>query len=146
MEQVSQRLKSIENRLTRQGENFEKDLDDFVTSAADSVEIGMRDLMEGRRDWADRSIWEQFKTRDAFHAVMTKFEPLRHRYEREFESLRAELEEFSQTASREGRGSFLGIDESAFQNLFRAHSPLLTSRTGWTARQTRLSRRRPLSS
>lgn len=116
-EQIQLRLRSVKERLDLQSGMFHEDLDDFVRTALDSVEISMRDLMEGRRNWADKTIWEQFKTRGALSAIVENFQPLKHRYQRVFDQWQRELELFAQEVSMLRVGVLKNIDPQAFANL-----------------------------
>lgn len=122
-EQMRLRLQSIKERLDLQHQLFNEDLQEFVRKAADSVELSMRDLMEGRTNWADKTIWEQFKNRGAFTELLAHFQPLKHRYERLFSLWQKELDLFAREAGAVRAGVFSSIDPRAFAGLLPTAHP-----------------------
>ncbi len=116
-EHVKIRLQSIKKRLELQSEMFKEDLDEFVKHASDSVELGMRDLMEGRQNWADKTIWDEFKSRGAYLEIVNNFDPLKRRYERFFEQWYQELESFAKEIGVMRSSVLKNIDPQAFAEL-----------------------------
>lgn len=116
-EHVILRLQSIKNRLELQGEMFKEDLDEFVKHASDSVELGMRDIMEGRQNWADKTIWDQFRSRGAYLEIVDNFDPLKRRYERLFEQWYQEIESFTKEVGVMRSGVLKNVDPQVFASL-----------------------------
>lgn len=116
-DQIKLRLQSIRDRLQLQSQMFREDLEEFVHRSVDQLDISMRDLTEGRKDWADRTVWEQFKNRGALAEVLASFEPLKHRYERLLDQWQRELESFRHEVGTLRRGLLLNVDPGAFAGL-----------------------------
>ena len=116
-DQIRLRLQSVKDRLDLQNQMFEEDVEDLVKKVADSVEISMRDLMEGRTDWADKTIWEQLGNRGSFSEILAAFQPLKRRYEQIFDLWRKEVDLFAQEAGAIRAGVFMNIDPRAFHGL-----------------------------
>jgi len=86
VEQVEQRLIFINKRLALQDEMFKEDLNSFIDSSVDLVELGMRDLVDEKEySWANKLMWEKFSESDAANSIRSKFQPLDYRYKSIFE-------------------------------------------------------------
>lgn len=99
IDQVKSRLKYIHKKLELQHTLFIEDFRAFLDSSLDNVEIGMRDLLEGRTDWADKTIWGKFSETDAYQRILLRFERWKNRYDRMFELWHAELSDFSKEST-----------------------------------------------
>jgi hypothetical protein len=117
VDQVSSRLRSIEARLLLQNEMFQEDLDAFVESSLDSLEIEMNALLKGRKNWTDPGIWDNFKQRAAYGDLMARFAPIRGRYVRLFDQWQHELEGFSKEAATIRASVLSSVDRRAFTGL-----------------------------
>jgi len=116
---VSSRLKYILKRLELQHTSFVEDFRAFLDSSLDSVEIGMRDLIEGRTDWADKTIWNKFSETDAYQRILLKYERWKYRYDRAFELWRAELSDFSKESNYTIKNVPDNIDPVVFSGLVK---------------------------
>ena len=117
VDQVSSRLRSIEARLQLQNEMFREDLDAFIASSLDSLEIEMNALMKGRENWTDPGVWNNFKERAACGDLMARFAPIRSRYLRLFDQWQRELGDFSQEAATIRATVLSSVDRRAFTGL-----------------------------
>jgi hypothetical protein len=129
VEQIRLRLQAVSDRLKFQSQMFREDRDAFVEKALDSVEIGMRDLMEERNNWTEQSIWEQFSNRGAAKEILTDFQPLKQRYERLFDQWESELKSFSKEAGVLRRGVLRNVDPNAFSALIPTEHRSATIKT-----------------
>jgi hypothetical protein len=117
VDQVNSRLRSIEARLHLQNEMFREDLDAFVESSLDSLELEMSSLMKGRKNWTDPGVWTNFKERAAYGDLMARFAPIRSRYIRLFDQWRHELEAFSKEAATIRATVLSSVDRRTFTGL-----------------------------
>jgi hypothetical protein len=117
IQQVRSRLLSVEARLRLQSEMFDEDLQAFIESSLDALEISMRDLTKGRDDWTSPAVWEAFKERAAFADLKARFTPILNRYTRLFDQWQHELESFSNEAGVIRSSIFSSVDMRAFSAL-----------------------------
>jgi hypothetical protein len=117
IDQVSSRLRSVEERLTLQSEMFREDLNSVIESSLDALEIEMGALMKGRANWTDPGIWETFKERSAYAALMVRFSPVRNRYTRLFDQWQRELDTFAAEAGTIRATVLSSVDSRAFAGL-----------------------------
>jgi hypothetical protein len=123
IDQVRARLVAVEARLRLQSEMFSEDLEAFIDGSLDALEIDMRNLMKGRKEWADPAIWEAFKERSACTELMARFSSVNHRYTRLFDQWQRELDSFSTEAGAIRANVLSSVDERAFESLVpTAHS------------------------
>jgi hypothetical protein len=117
VDQISSRLRSIEARLRLQDEMFRVDLDAFIGSSLDSLELEMNALLKGRSNWTDPGVWSNFKERAAYSDLMARFTPIRSRYVRLFDQWQNELESFSTEAGTIRAAVLSSVDRRAFEGL-----------------------------
>jgi hypothetical protein len=118
--QTELRLRSVHERLSFQQQLFEEDLSNFVESSVDSVELGMRDLMEGREDnqsWADDGLWRRFAETDSCRRVLSRYQPFKARYDRIFGMWSSELSGFSEELQTTAVGVLANVDPAAFATI-----------------------------
>ena len=63
-------------RLDLQDEMFVEDVNNFIASAVDDVELAMRNLVDQTDDWTDPTVWKRFSQSDASSKIRSKYEPL----------------------------------------------------------------------
>lgn len=119
VDQVRSRLKNIHKRLELQHNLFIDDFRAFLDSSLDSVEIGMRDLIDGRSDWTDKTIWDKFYETDAHQRITLRFERLRNRYDRIFDLWNTELSDFSKESNRTIKNVLDNVDPVVFSGLVK---------------------------
>lgn len=119
IEQIRSRLKYTGKKLELQHTLFIEDFRAFLDSSLDSVEIGMRDLLEGRTDWADKTIWTKFSETDAYQRILLRFERWKNRYDRMFELWHAELFDFSKESKHTIQNILDNVDPIVFSGLVK---------------------------
>lgn len=119
VDQLRQRLQSINDRLAFQSEMFREDLDAFLETALERVEVGMRDLLDGREDWGDPTLWKAFADHTMGRQILSEFTPLRNRYQRLFDQWHKEYDAFA----REVEGVRIGVLESVDPRTFASLLP-----------------------
>ncbi|HOC43803.1 MAG TPA: hypothetical protein PKJ99_12380 [Thermoanaerobaculales bacterium] len=117
IDQVRARIVAIDQRLQLQSEMFAEDLENFIDGSLDALEIDMQNLMKGRKDWTDPSVWKVFKERAASAGLMVRFAPIKNRYTRLFDQWQRELDVFSAEARTIRATVLSSVDRRAFEAL-----------------------------
>lgn len=117
-DQIEQRLISIQKRLELQQRLFEEDLNLYIDASVDLVELGMRDLVDGREDaWADQTIWENFAKTDAANELQARYQPLKARYDLIFDMWNTELSAFSEELQKTSQVVLQNINSTEFAKM-----------------------------
>ena len=116
VDQLRQRLQSIEDRIAWQRAAFNTDVDSFVVKSAALVENQMRDFVRGE-DWTNDEAWKKFAEGDGAATLQREFRELRAKYDALSGMWTKEIERFTGEMRETALAVFSSVDEDVFASL-----------------------------
>lgn len=116
VDQLRQRLQSIEERIAWQRSSFNADVDSFVEKSAAIVENQMRDIVQGE-DWTNEAAWKKFAEGTGAATIQREFRMLREKYDSLGVIWTNEVERFTGEMRETAMAVFSSVDENVFASL-----------------------------
>jgi hypothetical protein len=113
---VTQRLQALERSVELQKQEFEEDIEDFISNAVNEITLGLHDRSQ-RNDWLKESIWKTFAKNQHGRALQARYERLKRRHERRAELLEKELMLFQSEILASRPQLLRNIDQKEFVEL-----------------------------
>ena len=121
VDQIKNRLYFVNERLQVEHEMYCDDLNALVESSLDNIELGMRDLITERKDWADETLWNQFLKRDASSRFRANLEQHEHKYNKFIDIWKNELSSFSKEIEKTVKTVRTNVDPIVFSSMVKTN-------------------------